>query len=205
MGAGAEPGSGAPGAREDLPPPVDAGRRPSGARPPPLPPRVSHPVGPVGPPTEDVGFRARADAYVPVLPPRRPRWWALLLGLALTALGLWLVIDVVPGTERRFEAAKTAAPVEKEPDPFGIRSRRIRTFFDEEDETKYWVDGSPMGASDVEALRTGAWLVLVVGLAMTLLLGSRRPGRPRFCDVCGRDVIAVPRRGWRCERCNTKL
>jgi hypothetical protein len=143
---------------------------------------------------------------VPVLPSRRIRWWGLLLGLGLLALGLWLVLALVPEAEEGFELVKAEQVPEKEGLPVGPRVRRSRDLFDlDDDEPKYVVDGELVGESDIEALRLGGWTILVLGLAVTLLLGTHRPGRKRFCDVCGRDVIAIPRRGWRCERCNTRL
>jgi hypothetical protein len=121
-------------------------------------------------------------------------------------MGLWLVLALVPEMERGFQVAEATGRVERDEDPIRIRTRRIRSLFDPDaDEPKYMVDGDLMGRSDIEAAQLGAWFLLVTGLAISLLLGSRRPGRLRFCDVCGRDVVAVPVRGWRCERCNTKI
>ena len=197
----------APGA--DLPP-REAPPTPRRPGPPPLPPRVpaERPASAWGAFERDVapGAAAGADTYVPVLPARRIRWWALLLGLACLALGLWLVLVLVPEQERAFEAAKADGSVEQEEDDVRGRARRFRSFLDpDHDEPKYWVDGEPMGRSDIEDLQVGAWFFLLSGLAVTTLLGTHRPGRRRFCDVCGRDVIAVPVRGWRCERCNTRI
>lgn len=195
------------GAAEPAAPPL-AG--PPGWRrgPPPLPPRAQ--------PRERVEFEdapevaSVPDTYVPVLPGRRPVWWALIVGLVLLGLGLGGLLLVVPEAERTLEELERAHAQDAGEQDLGStgrpRSRPWHDPFDLDDPpARFTVDGEPFDHAQVDELRFGSWFLAVGGLLLMLLLGTRRPGRIALCLTCDRDVLAVPRRGWRCERCGQRV
>lgn len=200
------------------PPPPPAGR--AAPRPPPLPGgarrwEIDHDAAAAAraePPLVEEPDAPVPAPYVPVLPGRRPRWWALLLGLSLVALGLWLAIGLAPEIDALLDRADADAARreadEGEHDPLRVVRRTTRPWerrsLFSDDEGRYEIDGETFTREELEAVRFLGWFLVAAGAAMAVLLGSHRPGRIRFCTSCERDTLFLKRSGWRCERCRAR-